>query len=544
MANWEKNKQHGGRKNKAHFLFAILQRVFRYISICFLFLITSLQAGTYYPFQREEKFGAGKTWGGFRVVQDFSGYWTDDQGKEWRVPFWETGQKELALNWAFRVKPDSVPLVLALEGIAANSGIYLNGRLLHIHRKPFEGVLIPLNASWLSSVGNILRIEMDSESTIMPLGIPPAIGIHRQVWLLTPSDSSVFIEEMPRIAYSDSAIIYLPFSAQNYFNVSRDRIQKDLSDMEYAGVKVVYFPVEPSFRVLSEFEKAGYTRIYSLSGVKKVAWFNAFPIAAGQFFREDVFWKNSSGKPTSNFGKWQAPEVAMACNRNRDNLYALLLFLIPLLGLVVFRLVHPHAFFNQIRWLYSRRLEMEMVSNRKFLRPWENSLLTLTRIIFSSSALALFIYYLKLHCVQPGNSLLLQSDSLFCDIYLSDWSPLWIWLFFFSIELLWLLGRLVFMGFIGGIFRIQGFQRVYLDLSILSSFPLMTILPPLALYLLYSPLSQQPVVEIIFWVIGSLYILRYWLLLSLGAYQHFRFPPILIFLYICTFEILPWLLIF
>lgn len=511
-----------------------------------LFLLFSLgvQGGTYYPFPRDDRFKPAGDWKNMKSVLDLSGYWTDDQGKEWRVPFWESGSGHLALSYSFRLRPDSAPYYLCFEGLAWKAAIYLNGRLLIQHDRPFEGVMIPLKPEWLHERGNILRVELETEGTFVAPGLEKGMGIHREVWILTPADSVTQRITLPTAYTADSVVIYTPYTAQHFYNVSRERLQSDLEDMEYAGVKVVYFPMEPSTQVVQAFRDAGYARILSLSGVKKTAWFNAFPHSREVYFREDVFWHTAEGRPTAAFGKWFSLREMAECTRSRDNLYGLFLFLIPMLGLVLFRIVSPHWFVHQFRWLYTRRLEMEMIFNRKFLRPVENSLLTLARIAITSSSIAAFIYYLQINCRVNTLTFPFDADSWIYYLVLSDWSPVFLWLIIFLGEMAYLMIRLSFIAVMNAIFRIPWFQRTYLDISLLSAFPLAMILPALGLYLLYAPAGQQAWLEPLVPVVGIIYFGRFWIMLGMGIYQRYRFTPILIFLYICTFEILPWLLVF
>jgi len=518
--------------------------VIRFFILLMVLMVSKTWGGNYFPFPIEDKFLPVREWQSYKPVQSLSGYWTDDQGKEWRVPFWENKLEELGLSYSFKLKPDSLTYFLCFEGIAWKAAIYLNGRLLMLHDKPFEGLLIPLKQDWLQEQGNVLRVElMQSGSTVAP-GLQKALGIHRGVWILTQSDSVIGNDIIASDYQSDSVIVYTPFTEQNWYNVSTERLRSDLEDMEYAGVKKVYFPMEPSGRVLEAFLQAGYTRVFSITEAKKIAWFNAFPLSREVYFSEKVFWKTEEGKPTAYFGKWFSPSDALNCQRNRDNLFVLILFLIPMIGLVIFRLIQPQWFTLQLRWLYTRRLELEMIGNRKFLRPVENSLITLVRITITSSAIALYLYYLQLNCVVPTAAFLSGVDSWVHQVLVSDWNPLFIWVLVLAWEMSLLFIRIIFISFISSVFRIAWLQRIYLDISILSGFPFVIILPALALYLLYAPLRHQSSIEVFALFIVFLYFTRYIILLAAGLNQQFRFTPLLIFLYICIFEILPWLLVF
>lgn len=518
--------------------------MFRFLLIIVVLIGSRLFGGNYFPFPIEDKFIPGPEWQSYKAVKNLSGYWTDDQGKDWRIPFWENRQEELALSYSFRLAPDSLNYYLCFEGIAWKAAIYLNGRLLKIHEKPFEGLLIPIQTQWLQEQGNILRVELMNEGPGVSPGLQKSIGIHREVWILTEADSVNTKLMMPSVYVADSVIVYTPFSEQNWYNVSRERLISDLEDLEYAGVKVVYFPMEPSARVLEAFREAGYKRIQTIAGAKKLVWFNAFPLNREVYLSDRVFWKSGSGKPTPHFGQWVDPQAAGECHRSRDNLFTLLLFLIPTLGLVLFRLIHPQWFSIQFRWIYTRRLELDMVSNRKFLRPVENTLITLSRLAITSAALTLYIYYLQIHCEVPRLGFFSGSNSWIHTILVSDWNPGLIWVMIFAAELGLLVIKLFLISMMSSVYRIAWFQRVYLDLGILFSFPLVMILPAFTLYLLYAPVAHQPMIEFLAIGVALVFFVRYILLLSIGLYQQFRFTPLLIFLYICTFEILPWLLVF
>lgn len=510
----------------------------------FLLLISAqfLQGAGYYPFPREEKFCRRAGMERFTPVQNLTGDWTDDSGKAWRLPFWDSETRELNLSYTFQLKPDSSPVYLYFEGIAWVSRIYLNGRLLKIQENPFQDVLIPLENSWLNTQGNVVRVEMQMQGREHAFALKPAVGIHRQVWILKDSTYQPAVK-LPLCRRADSVIVYAPYTRKHFYNITQEALQEEFKMLHSIRVKQVYFIAEPSVRVQEAFAEAGFIRLLELKNAKNIVWYNAWPVSPWANIARFIFWKNEHELAGPAMGQWSNFSELGKCERSFNNFYLVLLLMIPLIGLLLFRVFIPQAFFHQLRWLITLRLEMEMVSQRKFMRPAENTLGTLVRLLFTSSALALFLYFLQSRCSGTVSVFHWVEDSWLHNILISDMHPLSIWAVLFCFESGLLLLKVFLMSFMSFFFNIPWLTRTYLDLCLLSAFPLAVFLPGISLYLFYAPEDQNA-----FWIslwpfLTGIYFFRYILMLSRGLYQQFHFHPLLIFLYICTFEILPWLLI-
>jgi len=497
----------------------------------------------YYPFPREEKFYARPGMEFLIPAENLSHAWRDPYDKEWRAPFWDSDTKELILSRYFDLPKNTDSLYLYFEGLAWTSSIYLNDRLLLIHRDPFRDILIPLDSAWLKPMNNQLKVVIENKGEPTPFFHAPAIGIHKQVWLLSLSQAKQYFPTMPLAFPKDSIVVYTHYTPKHLYNVSREHLLRDIKTLKNAGAKYIYFTIPPSNRDLQIFAEEGFFQVKHYHHAQHILWFNAWPLEKSGHYDPSVFWFLPSGDTGSGFLKWFSQKDLDSCARKQENFSLVLILLLPLLGLLLVRIVSPQVFFNQIRWLFTRRLEREMIANRKLLRPNEVKLLSFVHLLISSASITLFVYFLFIRCLNPENFVQGSSNALFYEIVISNVHPLWLLCGIFFFQLSIVAFRLILIEWMAFIFRLNYLSRIYLDFNVLGNYPLNLFLLGFSIYLFYAPDNQSEIIISLWPAIFLIYFFRNLWVITSGLYLQYRFHPILIFLYICTFEILPWLLV-
>lgn len=512
-------------------------------AIAALGILFSAQAKYYpIPFVFHEN-DVSERFNGAKVVLSLNGSWVSESGLIRNVPFWETEKEMLVLRKHFKVQDTFPNLCIYFEGVAWTSEIYLNGRLLMIHRKPFEPLIIPIEAQWLSPVQNELVIHMAIAGEDTEWKHMHALGMHRPVWIL--SDCSALPQRSIRPSRNtvDSFIVYCPVSSGFLYHSPQENIKRDIRLLSKHKVRAVYFPITPDWEVLAAFDRAGFYRISKAPQNGIALWFNAWPTINVGYLNANVFWFNDRFYPTDAIHTWHRVEDLFTCIRKHDNFVILLILMFPLLGLLILKLSHSQVFNAIPYWVFRERLENELITDRKFLRSGQNALMTLNYLLILAACIALLVYFFQIKCFDSPYVIFNEKESLFNQFLFAGFHPVLQFLIVFLILFLILLMKLLFVSFISLVFRKHFMTGVYLDLQILAGFPINLILLAFSVYVFYSSDIQLHILfNIWLSILLALFFRHIWLLFK-GMYHSYHFHPLLIFLYICAFEILPWLLV-
>ena len=478
-----------------------------------------------------------------QIVQNLNGPWIANSGAFRNVPFWETDIDKLVIRRNFIVADTFSNLCLYFEGIAWTAEIYLNDKLIVIYNQPFEPLILPLDKEWLSPVQNELKVVLTTQGKDTEWKHRRALGIHRPVWLLKGCDS---LKDISCLTFSfdhDSVVIYNPGSATSLYHTPDDVLKRDLHVLSAQPIRNVYFPAEPSWNVQAAFAKAGFKRAFRLQDTNIAIWYYDWPKQPGYFLNPDVFWFQNDFYATPALHNWHSITDAKTCNRKQDNFIILMIMLFPLLGLIILKISNNQAFNAMPQWLVRDRLELELISDRKFLRSGQALMMTLNFLLILAASFTLMMYFFDTNCFQ-GLDADAKDDSSFIGFLLfNGLHPVSQFFYVFTFLLIVLLIKWMFLQFISLIFRMQFLAGVYLDLQVLAAFPFNIILLAFSVYMFYVGGNHVNILLNIGIGLFSILLLRQIWILFKGIYQLYHFHPLLIFLYICAFEILPWFLV-
>ena len=508
---------------------------------CFVLVLSSLglEAAEYVP---------SPLTAGLRPLLDLSGEWRSDQGNNVVVPFVDEESSGMQLSRWLTLPGDrdkDKQLYLYIEAVAWHAEIYLNDHLLKVSEDPFAEHLIPIEKDWISPEGDHLRIVMDRNGQDFLMYPKPFIGIFRGVYLLetdTVSTLPVFSEPL---AFADQAIVLAPWSEEHSFLKDEVVLGKYTRGLFAIPPDIpVFTPFRPSNAALAELEASGRKLLFSVEGVDSIAFYNAYPMARKPEILHPEFWRMGNERPTSEYGQFQSwTELRMPKTGPLNRVALLSLLLLPVLGLLVVRLGIPKVYDSLPEYLSRTKIFLELIGNNKYLKTGQRFLMNLVRISVVSAAVSLFLYYLS----ESGSLYRLNvwSDSSVLYEFLSgnDLSAFEILGFTFLVLLAMNVGKYFLLNMAGGIFRLNSFSATVQALDVFSSFPL-NLLPLLPLvFIFFVDYEIGSILLIVFYVFFFAFLLRRIILIFTGISRLFSFSVSLKFLYICTFEILPWVLL-
>jgi hypothetical protein len=502
-----------------------------------LWATIGLGAG-YYPFPVSESFVLPPGMEKWKLVKSLNGKWSDETGRLIQVPFWDTESKSITLTCYFDYDTLELPeLQLYFEGLSGTSEIFLNNQLLMVWNQPFQPLVLPLSDVRLKRFANKLIVHLQNPPNFTPGAPNLGLGIHRPAGILTRGESSrtLGISTAP---FADSVIVFAPWSRQYHFNITPLQLEEYLKKLDSLQVKHLWFPIPPSATVTQVLASAGFKRVWNLSKAHHVFWYNTWPVIPGGKGEPEVGWINTEEKTGAFFKGWTSPDAFTNCYKSRDNLTLLTLLLFPLLGVVLVRLLNPQILFRQFQWLFARKNRPEVSHPNRFLKTGEAWVATLAALMISSTFLTNAILYLQLECRLDS----LGSGMGFQLVNRLIAHPFQFMITLMGIQLGALAIKLFLAGVVAGIYRKAYLRQTLLNAFIQSHYPLNLLLCVLSLYLFYVPAFGGNVLWSIWLILCIVFFFRGLWIIWERLYIHTRFPPFLIFLYICTFEILPWLL--
>jgi hypothetical protein len=456
------------------------------------------------------------------------------------VPFCTEGLAPLVLKKDFFLpqRPDDT-LYIYFEGLAWDSEVYLNNRLLRLHDDPFRPLVIPVPPVLFNPQWNELRVRLTFDAAVRPGNrLVPFLGIHKPAFILQRADAPL-LYAFPSLSQADTALALAAHSPEYLYNLPSAEAQSWAADIRRRGFRVVYLPFTPRQRLYQVFDQVGLELQVRRPAV--LAWWNRPPLVRSP--PEPVLNPQDSTLTPARV-VWQSPQARPPVFGTAVLVTLLLLGLLALVGwklrdsrsfadiLALFRLgikrydaAHPHYYTN-------RGLLLQVLAGLRVL-AWAFAVTTLC--LLSASGLASG----SMPVPAAGSWLGRWLDPLLA----SPWGLLAFWFFLlFS----WELVRLAVISIPALAFRHTDWTVRFRALTILSDFPWLLLLCTWALWLQLTVASGADVPAFsVAGLAGLALALRAWGLFSLltGFNTVARWPMSAILLYFCVLEVLPWLLL-
>ena len=494
------------------------------------------------------RFASSTLTGGLIPVIDLQGIWIDENQNRHVVPFNYFDREEMELSRtfdlpAYRDLQDT--LFLYCEAIAWSSEIQLNGRLLAVTDDPFAEHLLPVQKEWLDSTGNRLKIKMSTRGLGFPWYPKRFLGIFRQILLLQVDRQPRFPKFPSVVPHASTAVMFAPWGAANQFLHDSTIVRQMAQGLfSFPHDVPIAFPFRPSNESLAILGALGWKILASPADADSLAIYNAFPFSNIAGHKNLHFWRDAEMRPTHAYGIYQSQEAISNPELGKPDKAGLVIFLIiPILCMVLLKLLAPRAYGSLGEYITKTKIYLELIADNKFLKLEQRWLMNGLRMVLTATTLSLFLYYVDLSeswrmlNVFSGHSVLYEA------LYGKEMRLGSLFLYAFGIVVCLNLVKYMMFNGIGTVFRVFSLGSTIQNLDVFASFPtnLVPILPASFIFFL-----DPGVGGIVLRVWALLFILygarRAWLIYS-GMGRLYQISGSLKILYICTLEILPWVIL-
>lgn len=524
------------------FLLHEILRTPRLICLVVLLLMVNGAKGQ----SKEVEFFRSEVTGGLAPILDLRGKWVDVDEGSITVPFCDQKKKRRDLGRVFDLPGYAAlpeKLFLYFEGLSWSAEVRLNGALLAVTEDPFAEYLLPLQKEWLHPVGNQLEVVLRETGPSKPLFPGRFLGIYRQVFILGP-DSLNRTARVPRKAISAKrAVVVAPWTATEGIVHDTQAVAQALQGIfAYPDPDPVYFPFRPSAQSMELAARLGVTVLLDIAGADSICFYNRYPVSpeAGAFFGR--FWRDEKNRPTEVYGKYfSVDSLEHRDLASPDKVALLILLLGPVLMMLLLKLITPRIYSSLPEYLTKTKIYLELIAGAKFLKDQQRWAMNLTRMVFTSVFVSLYIYYVSLS--GDWTRLNIVSSESFLYHYFEGSTPslLQIFLQVLGVVVGLNLFKYFMLNLSGSIFRVFGFSATLQNLDIFASFPLnlLPIIPGAVIFFLEADTGH--ILLHVWHALILIYFIRRLILVFNGLTKLFQFSTGIKILYICSLELAPWI---
>lgn len=475
-------------------------------------------------------------------LQQLNDNWEID-GRPESVPF-EFYKREEASFTSYFCSPDSVgdSVYLYFEGLAWNGELILNDRYLGVYQRPFEPWKIPVHISWLNPDSNKIKLNLFYGTS--PEWYPEQfIGVFRPVYLLNKAQVARIEKPlMKKVATADTIGIVAPYYGNKGYVFDGFYAARNLYLLKKHQIRHIYFPFEPGRKLQALCAEAGFTRVDSLNRESRICIVNAYKYEPSVFPWIFSSWLDLSGQRTSDFGEMFMTKGIFTRRSEVDNrLWFGLLVFLPLLQLFFLKIASPGFFYSLFRLTIKPQLYIDSGTEGSGAQQGLLLVLHIIRLLSMSLFLTLGIYLVDIYHQWDLLNVIRDHGFMFSFFYGSKGLG---WIFARSIIAVmgWFALKHAMILFIGRIFRIKGMVDGLLNLEIVSTYPLILVLPvPVAFLLVADPVEFKIILGMLILIALSYYLRRLYVL-YVGLDRLFGFSSGMKILYICTFNIFAYLI--
>jgi hypothetical protein len=522
-----------------------------------LFLLITLAAAAGVSAQTR-KFEPGRAAVGYVPVADLCEGWLSGEEGAIDAPYESSECGSVTLTKSFVLTAtDSQPLpdtlYLYLEGIAWKGEVYLNGKFLFTVEGPFREHLQAVPTSFLvvqkpslftPDKTNELKLVLEDDPSAYFLYPQRVCGILRPVWLLRGSRDAPACKFPPLIATADTVVIFPPWLPEAGYVWNPEPFRIRLAEIRALGARNLYFPFPPSGGLLQAAAELGFNQVVSVEGAKAVAFSHGYPMGLRPGNLPTRGWRDAEGRSTDTYGKY----VSLALFRSqptqppsRGSLITLLL--LPFLFLLLLRIFGPKIYQSFPQYLTKTKINFELIRDSKFLKQEQTLVMSLMQIVLLSASVAMLLYFIQTSGTYNRLNVI-SAESLLHSLFAGASHSLFRYFFTVLIYLLAItLAKYVMLGSLRVVYGQGDLVGGMANLDVLAAFPfnLLPFVP--AAFAFFWKYEYAGYVLAVWMVLYGLYVLRRILLTYAGISHLFKLSASLKILYICTFEILPWVIL-
>lgn len=466
----------------------------------------------------------------------------DHQGRPLSIPFRLEMLDEATVSNQFELQDSvSYPLYLYIERASWDVEVELNGHYLGLSQKPFNPFFLPLDREWLKRGQNQIRITL-SRGESCYLYPRHLLGIYEPVYLINDHQMADLQKPvMKTVETADTVAVVAPYYRTNGYAFDLFEACRTLLPLIKHPHKYIYFPFEPDRQMKLLCKKLGFVRVKNISDETVIGLINFYPYEAAHFPWTYSFWIDGNGRRTPAYRNFRpADEYIRELNLDENHNLIILLTFFPLISFVILKLLGAGFFESQSALLFNPKLYIDASLNTSDTQQGWLLILQFFRMAGLVIAVSLFIYYIRV-THQWDLIDLFRETSMLKEFFYQATSLTEILFRSFLIVLVWFLIKHLLILLIGGAFRIKGMLEGVMNLDILGSYPLVVLLPvPASLLLFWG--DQNPYLMLGFLIVWVMvYLVRKLYIIFLGLNRLFGFPTTMKFLYICTFNIFPYM---
>ncbi len=485
---------------------------------------------------------------GMKPLVDLTGEWSSSEGKKIQVPFADPEAREMQLSRWLRLPEDHDPgkqLYLYLEGLSWTSEIYWNDHLLKVSQDPFAEHLLPIENDWIHPAGDQLRIHLSSEGADYILYPEHFLGIHRGVFILESDKVQVDLPQPEVVSFTSKAVVLAPWSESDLFlddvKVIKMYTEGLFSIPKHIPICLPFRPSNAAYKMLGE---SGIPVLFSAKGADSLAFYNYYPLARKPEVLHPDFWRGADLRPGKGYGSFQNwEELRMPRGEDLDRFALLSLLLLPVLGMLAIRIGIPRVYDHLPEYLSKTKIYLELIGNNKYLKTGQRYLMNFVRITVTGATISLFLYYLNSSGDLIRLNIWSEESLLYGVLSGNSFSALEIMGMAMLVLVIVNMLKYLLLNMAGGIFRLNNLAATVQALDIFASFPL-NLLPLVPLiFIFFVDSSVGEILLIIWYVLFLVYLIRRFILIYAGLSRLFSFSASMKFLYICSLEILPWVLL-
>lgn len=520
-----------------------------YLRCCFIIILVLIGHQTitartlYFPY-RDTTFLTGRV-GDAHLITDLNGPWESDMNRTFDVPFCSDDYFRLELRREFFLaEMPQDTMMLYFEGLMWTAEIYVNDRLIFISKHPFQGYTLALPPKILNAQWNKLKIILTNKGTNIPDAPIRMIGIHKPVYLFGRKSVHSVPSEMrfPLLKDTPYTLVYIPFSEKFGYNIEPRKAYHDFQQIKAAGVTAIYFPYKPSLHLLDLMQRAGLN--LQLQKTEQVAYFRRIKYRFTTLGEEHIAWLDEDGNKTPHFGRFEkVSHQAKPIDWSKDKMNIIIMVMIPLLMIVFWKLVNDRTFrlmlyFGNLNFNHNEIIRGATTVSISVI--YYNVLL---RITMTAAIITMLIWILKVQGLLNTLDLIREPSWLRLGVQMMQDRLLVLYGFIVAFLLIWQIFRSLLLNVLSSIYN-----RTELNLRILiiencSDLPYLIFLTFLWFVLMLSPTTYYTTWMVIGLVLGLAFLMRKYWTTFIMLDNVLRMPIFINFVYICTLDWLPWILL-
>ncbi|MEO0895268.1 MAG: hypothetical protein AAFY71_02535 [Bacteroidota bacterium] len=476
---------------------------------------------------------------------DLSQNWVSDEGTFYSVPFSleETG-RPLSISRTFYM--DSTiqeDLILWIGRYAWEIEIILNDRYLTVEQEPFSNWFLRLEREWLKQGTNQLNIRLNTglDKPYSPL---PTLGIWEAIGLMEEDRIGEFLpsilQESPG---ADTVALVAPYYGGKTYDFSEVQAAKLLNSLLKHRIEDVYFWFEPDRKLLDLCQRMGIRRVRQLKDEQIVCAINAYPFAPGSHGKTYRFWRDLEGNRTFYFGEFETwGKLRSREIPKEDSNWLILFVMLPFVSLALVKLSSPAYFSSFARIWLGSGVRSESTTENLYSSIALVFILNLLKLLNQMTWLGMGLYFIQHHNMWHSFSDIFSEGSLFARFFDGQDSLISLMTKIFALLLIWQGVKFLFWSFIGKIFTINQMPSKAFSLEVLSTMPMILVMGVLWIIGLYGISSKADYLVGLMVMLSGIYVLRKLFVLYNELGSMFNFSSGMKILYICTFNVLPYLI--